>query len=38
LKKQWSLRLGIVAIGNDQTMSKLTSNLRTAYWHNCAMK
>ena len=24
-------------IGNDQTMSKLTSNLRTAYWHNCAM-
>jgi len=31
------LRLGIVAIGNDQTMSKLTSNLRTAYQSNCAI-
>ena len=31
LKRQWSLRSGIVVIGNDQTMSKLTSNLRTAY-------
>jgi hypothetical protein len=31
LKKQWSLRSEMVAIGNDQTMSELTSNLRTAY-------
>jgi hypothetical protein len=31
LKKQWILRSEIVAIGNDQTMNKLTSNLPTAY-------
>ena len=37
LKRQWSLRSEMVAIGNDQTMSKLISNLRTANEQNCVI-